>query len=353
MEPINRRDFIQRTTMATAALAIPSFSFAGVETKMGIVVHSYGFRWNSKTPSAKYPAFNSAIELLDHTAELGGAGVQVMVNGWTTDFAKKVRDRREKLGLYLEGSVGIPYKPEDVAAFEQTVVNAKEAGATILRTVTSTGRRYEAYHSPTEVEDFKKKALDAMRSIEPILKKHKVRLAVENHKDWRAPELAGAMKQLSSEWIGVTLDFGNSIALLEQPMEVIEQLAPYVVTTHVKDMAVEEYKDGFLLSEVPLGKGILDLDKIFALCLKYNPFVKFNLEMITRDPLEIPCLTNDYWSVFPDGKPTDLAKGLRMIRERESKGLPRVSQLDAEGKLAAEEQNVVECMNYSKTKLGK
>jgi hypothetical protein len=42
---------------------------------------------------------------------------------------------------------------------------------------------------------------------EPILRKHKVKLAVENHKDWRAPELASALKQLNSEWIGVTLDF--------------------------------------------------------------------------------------------------------------------------------------------------
>jgi 3-oxoisoapionate decarboxylase len=337
-------------------MSLPSslvFAANGVETKMGIVVHSYGFRWNSKTASAKYPAFTTALDLLDHTHQLGGAGIQVVVNGWATDFAKKVREKREKLGLYLEGSISVPYKADDVAAFEQTVINAKEAGATILRTVTSTGRRYEVYHSAAEVEDFKKKAMDAVRLAEPILKKHKVKLAIENHKDWKAPELAAAMKQLSSEWIGVTLDFGNSIALLEEPMSVIEQLVPYVMTTHVKDMGVEEYKDGFLLSEVPLGKGFLDLNKIFGLCLQNNQQVRFNLEMITRDPLQIPCLTDEYWSVFPEGKAIDMAKSLRMIRERTGKPLPRVSQLDAEGKLAEEEQNIIECMEYSKSKLAK
>jgi sugar phosphate isomerase/epimerase len=378
-QPLNRRAFMQMAAISTASLALPSLAAKGegvgqsnapqgshtprphvtkspphaIQTKMGIVVHSYGFRWNSKTPSAKYPGFASAVDLLEHTYEIGGAGIQVMVNGWTTDFAKKVRERREKLGLYLEGSIGVPGKQEDVAGFEQTVINSKEAGATILRTVTSTGRRYEAYHSPSEVEDFKKKALDSLRWIEPILKKHKVKLAVENHKDWKAPELAAAMKQMSSEWIGVTLDFGNSIALMEEPMEVVEQLVPYVVSTHVKDMAVEEYKDGFLLSEVPLGKGFLDLEKMFALCTKHNPQVKFNLEMITRDPLQIPCLTNDYWSVFPESKATDLAKSLRLIKEKQDEALPRVSQLDGEGKLAVEEQNVIECLDYSKSKLGK
>lgn len=352
-QPINRRSFMQLGAMGAAGLAFPSLAANAVETKMGIVVHSYAFRWNSKTPSAKYPGFASAVDLLEHTHEIGGAGVQVMVNGWTIDFAKKVRDRREKLGLYLEGSAGVPTKQEDIPAFEQTVINAKEAGCSIIRTVTSTGRRYEAYHSPAEVEDFKRKAIESLRSVEPILKKHKVKVAVENHKDWKAPELVAALKQLSSEWVGVTLDFGNSIALLEEPMEVIEQLVPYVVTTHVKDMAVEEYKDGFLLSEVPLGQGFLDLDRMFALCVKNNPQVKFNLEMITRDPLQIPCLTNDYWSVFPESKAPDLARSLRMIKDKQDKALPRVSQLDGEGKLAVEEQNVIECIDYSKSKLGR
>ncbi len=138
----------------------------------------------------------------------------------------------------------------------------------------------------------------SLQLAEPVLRKHKVKLAVENHKDWRAHELVNAMKQLNSEWVGVTLDFGNSISLIEDPMEVIETLVPFVFSTHVKDMGVEEYADGFLLSEVPLGKGFLDLAKIVALCKQHNPAVTFNLEMITRDPLEIPCLKNEYWKVF-------------------------------------------------------
>ena len=37
-----------------------------------------------------------------------------MVRDWTADFAKKLRDKREKLGLYLEGSIAVPGKAEDV-----------------------------------------------------------------------------------------------------------------------------------------------------------------------------------------------------------------------------------------------
>jgi len=343
---MERREFIQRTAAGVAALTLPSWTIAGKQTRMGIVVHSYAFRWNSKIPSAKYQGFATALDLLQHTADIGAAGIQVVVDGWDTDFAKKVRDQREKLGLYLEGSIGMPSKQEDLPAFEQNVIHAKEAGATVLRTVTSKGRRYEAYHSAAEVQDFQKKALEAIRWVEPILKKHKVKLAVENHKDWTAPELAAALKGLSSEHVGVTLDFGNSLALLEQPMDVINTLVPYVVSTHVKDMAVEEYSDGFLLSEVPLGKGIVDLDKAFAMCMKQNPKVNFSLEMITRDPLKIPYRTSEYKEVVP-AKEIDI----NSLKKKQSVSPPYVSQLSDEEKLAVEEKNIIECIDYSKKKL--
>ena len=80
---------------------------------MGIVVHSYGARWNSKVPSEKYPGFENALQLIEHCHQIGAGGVQVGVNNWTSDFAKKVRDQRENLGLYLEGSIGLPKSQEE------------------------------------------------------------------------------------------------------------------------------------------------------------------------------------------------------------------------------------------------
>ena len=268
---IDRRVFMQRAAAGAAVLALPDMPLLAKNMGMGVVVHSYGSRWNSKTASAKYPAFTSALDLLDHCHQIGAGGVQVVIKDWSADFAKSVRDKREKLGMYLEGSIGVPKTAGDVAAFEQDVIRAKEAGAQILRTVCSGGRRYEILHSAEAFADLKKNALASLKLAEPILRKHKVKLAVENHKDWRSPELVGILKQLNSEWIGVTLDFGNNMALVEDPMEVVQTLSPYVFSTHVKDMGVEDYADGFLLSEVPLGKGVLDLPAMFALCRKHNP----------------------------------------------------------------------------------
>lgn len=319
---------------------------------MGVVVHSYWTRWNSKAGSTTYPAFTTALDLLNHCHQIGAGGIQVGVKDWSADFARTVRDKREQYGMYLEGSISVPKKADDVPAFEQEVIRAKEAGAQILRTVCSSGRRYEVLHSPEAFTELKKSALASLQLAEPVLRKHKVKLAVENHKDWLAPELVAMLKQLNSEWIGVTLDFGNSMALLEDPMAVVQTLAPYVFSTHVKDMAVEEYADGFLLSEVPLGKGMLDVPKMVAICRQYNPAVTFSLEMITRDPLEIPCLKPDYWATFTDVPATELARMLQSVRQHKpATALPRTSGLSAEAYLAAEERNIVACLTYSRNQL--
>ena len=138
---IDRRTFIQKASAAAMVFSLPGIPYFLKESRMGVVVHSYGNRWNSKVESKNYPGFTNAIDLLEHCHQIGAGGIQVGVKDWTQDFAKKVRDRREKLGLYLEGSIATPQKADDVAKFEQEVVSAKEAGAKVLRTVCSSGRR--------------------------------------------------------------------------------------------------------------------------------------------------------------------------------------------------------------------
>lgn len=350
----SRRDFLKKSSLAAAAFAFP-FSALPESLKgipMGVVVHSYGIRYGSKVESQTYPAFKDAIDLIRHCHSIGAGGIQTTVGGWAEDFSKKVRDEREKLGMYLEGSIGLPKNPEDVGRFEKEVITAKEAGASVLRSVCLSGRRYENFKSASEWAVFRENSLKSIQLAEPIVRKHQVKLAIENHKDWKAAELAQLIQNLGSEWVGVTLDFGNNVSLLEEPMEVIRTLAPFAFSTHVKDMGVKSFEKGFLLSEVELGTGIVDLKEAVALCQKSNPNVTFSLEMITRDPLEIPCLEENYWTTFENPSAQQLAKILRMVRDNSyPTALPEVKNLNPEQRLAFEEENVVKCLEYSRNQL--
>lgn len=349
-----RRGFLKKSGLVAAAMAFP-FSALPESLKgvpMGVVVHSYGIRYGSKVESRNYPGFQNAIDFMKHCHSIGAGGIQTTVGGWAEDFARKVRDERENLGMYLEGSISMPKNPEDVSRFEKEVLTAKEAGASILRTVCLSGRRYENFKTKEEWIAFKANSLQSIQLAEPIVRKHQVKLAIENHKDWKATELAQIIQNLSSNWVGVTLDFGNNVSLLEEPMEVIRILAPFAFSTHVKDMGVKAYGDGFLLSEVPLGTGIVDLKEAVTLCQKYNPGVTFSLEMITRDPLQIPCLEESYWTTFDNPAAQDLAKIMRLVRDQTyPNSLPAVKNLNAEERLAFEEENVVKCLAYSRANL--
>lgn len=278
-----------------------------------------------------------AYAFLEHAHSLGAAGIQASPVG---DFAK-VRERAESLGMYVEAIVGLP-RNNDPSQFEKTVQNAKAMGATCVR-ANAGGRRYEDFSTLAEFEAFKTRAQNAIKLAVPIAEKYKIPLAIENHKDWRLDQEIAIFKSYSSEYLGACLDFGNNISLCEDPMEVVEKLAPFTITTHVKDMGVEPYDNGFLLSELRLGEGFLDLKKMISLL---RPTVRLNLEMITRDPLKVPCLTDRYWATFPDARATQLAHALHLVQQHSQK-LPRVMQLPRPELLRVMEENNKACLAYN------
>jgi sugar phosphate isomerase/epimerase len=212
------------------------------------------------------------------------------------------------------------------------------------------GRRYEVFTKPDDYPAFARAAKAALERAEPAARAARVKLAVENHKDFRTDEQLDLLRGLGSPWVGVCVDTGNNLALLEDPAATITALAPLALTVHLKDMGLEEYPDGFRLSEVPLGQGILDLSAVVAALRRGNPRVRFQLEMITRDPLLVPCLTERYWATLGRVPGRDLARTLALTRRSSTarkEPLPRVSQLDAAGQVAAEERNVRESFAFA------
>lgn len=290
-------------------------------------------------------------KLMELAAKVGAAGVHGGMTPIDFDWAKKTRQMKDELGMYLEIQTFLPR--EDPAVFEHAVQVAKAAGATSLRVVCLLGRRYELLDRPEDwnraVEGFHRQ----IRAALPIVEKYKMPLGIENHKDWLVDQQVALMKQYSSEYLGVCLDTGNNMALLDDPMETVEKLAPFTFNVHFKDMAVEEYSKGLLLSEVPLGDGLLDLKKIVATVRRAKPNVYFSLEMIVRDPLEVPCLTDKYWGTFEGRSATYLSRALSTARaNRPRRPLPKISGLTPEERLKLEFEMVDRSITYARDQLG-
>jgi hypothetical protein len=98
-----------------------------------------------------------------------------------------------------------------------------------------------------------------------------------------------------------------------------------------------------------LDKGCLDLPRMIAMVRQARPKTRFSLEMITRDPLQVPCLTDKYWTTFPERNGRYLARTLVLVQKKESsQPLPRVAQLSHEAHVRLEEENVVACLRWAR-----
>lgn len=296
---------------------------------------------------------NDANEFLEHAHALGAGGIQANLNSLESADLRKLKDRAETLGMYIETMASLPKSAVDALLFEKNLAAARSVGALAVRVAGLSGRRYENFKSLSDWQQFVTTSIDAIKRAVPIAEKHKIPIALENHKDWTLDEIVPILKTHSSEYLGSCLDFGNNMSLLDDPMAVVEALAPYAVSTHLKDMAVEEYPEGFLLSEVPFGEGMLDLKKMVAVVREARPKTRFTLEMITRDPLQIPCLTEKYWVTFPDRSGLYLAKTMAMVRNESGRleKLPRVGYQSETARRRLTEENNEICLHYSREQL--
>jgi sugar phosphate isomerase/epimerase len=103
-----------------------------------------------------------------------------------------------------------------------------------------------------------------VRSVLPACRQHGITIAMENHFSLGAREMAQLVEMVGDSHFGICLDTVNSIARLEGWREVVNTLAPYAVSLHMKDAGVQRSGVGFQIEGRPLGQGMVDLPYVLA-----------------------------------------------------------------------------------------
>ncbi|HJT43997.1 MAG TPA: sugar phosphate isomerase/epimerase [Rhizomicrobium sp.] len=343
-----RRDVMMGGAALAAALAMPAFA-AEAPSPLGScsTAMSRYLRVVRDSNGGKI----DPVRVVDHVRSLGGGGVQINVPP-DADL-KTLRARLEQHGMFLQGDAdSLSRSAADLAMFEKTLRNYKGLGADSVRIVIFSGRRYERFTNLQEYKDWKTGAMASLDACLPVAERVGIPLAMENHKDLTVDEEVEVLKKYSSPQLGALVDFGNNLSLCDDPMDVITKLAPYAKATHIKTMAVQNYPDGFLMSEVLFEDGFMDIPAMWQILKKANPAIKPVHEMITRDPLKVPVLTDKYWVTWPDRSGKYLASTLRLVSANQSKKpLPVVSNLSPEQQLQAEEDNNRRCFAWARKAL--
>jgi len=342
---LTRRSLLTTSATALAATAAP---MQKTLRHMGSAGPGLGARIRSMGP---------AWDIVEYCHEKGlGAAHTTMPAGLAPAAVAKLRGQINKYDMRLTVGLRTPRAEADLAPYEAAVKAASEMdGRVVCVHDPFSGRRYEQFKSAADFHQFDAQCKAAVRRAEPILRKYKMPLAIENHKGWRSAELAEWVKSTGSEYIGVCLDMVNNVSLIETPQQTIDTLEPYTIFVSFKDIGVDFYNDGILLSEVPLGEGLFDLPSFVARMQKKNPKMLFQLEMLTRDPLKVPIFTNDYWRVYDDKSPVpprDLAMLVDWVRKNAPrKPLPKTSGLTPPQVLALEDELNQRSIDYARANL--
>jgi sugar phosphate isomerase/epimerase len=141
-----------------------------------------------------------------------------------------------------------------------------------------------------------------------------VKIAIENHAgDMQAWELVQLIEAAGKDYVGATMDSGNAVWTIEDPMVNLEVLGPYAVTTGIRDCAVWGYEEGAEVIWTAMGDGHLDLKRYMARFAEICPGVPVQLEIISGGgPRKFPYLKDDFWKGFPKARASEFARFVAM-----------------------------------------
>jgi sugar phosphate isomerase/epimerase len=237
------------------------------------------------------------------------------------------RRRAEAMGLYLE--VGLPSPNpvrrsrelgREVAArdlaheLEPRVDALAELGCRHTRLYV--GDRHDRFRLDTPWDVQVTATVEVIRHLTPRLKERGIRVAVETHADLTADELLGIIERLDPEVAGVTLDTGNLLMRLDDPLVATERLAPFVLGTHVKDAALAFTRRGLCWQARPVGSGILPMPDMLTAIFRSRPSIALSIELHPRI-YDLPIYDPRWLGFFPRLRPEPLAAVVRLTADCE------------------------------------
>lgn len=236
--------------------------------KVGIDSYCFHRFFGEVYPFQNDPPRQITLEqFMDHAHGLGVDGVSLescfVPQRDDVGYMKSVGQRLDGYGLDrvwawghpdgLEGGKNKSEFKEMIKAFDQ----AAAIGADVMRIVGSSFTfRFENHQEQID------RLVDMLKEAVPVAKDHNIKMAVENHIDFTADECVQLLERVGTDWLGINFDTGNFARLLDDPVEGMRKLAPYVLATHIKDLKVaapdRAVTDWCFFACTPVGDGFID-----------------------------------------------------------------------------------------------
>lgn len=212
-------------------------------------------------------------------------------------------------GILPKSADGVPAAIETL---KKNIARAKAIGSPLVRCVIASER---AALPPGPEEQHLQTVLRIVRGVKTEAQAAGLKLAIEVHKDFQAWQFAQLVEEVK-DFVGIYLDTGNPVFVMEDPLQTVELLGKYALTFHLRDSVVYEHKRGVAVQWVPLGEGTIDFKAILAKAAEVcSPSIYYYIKPITgRPPAILNIYEPEFWRMFPRAKAADLARFLKLAK---------------------------------------
>lgn len=230
--------------------------------------------------------FETFLEELDEWDIDGVSLESCFVPDYSVTYLTSIKDRLDVLGLDRVYAWGHPDGLEgggNERAFEEMLSHIEHAsfiGANVMR-VTGSSLLYRFEPHGPQLERLAEMFIKAVKVAESL----HVKLAIENHIDFNSDEILQLLKDVDSPHFGVNFDSGNFLRVMDDPVQAMEKLAPYVLATHIKDLQpVKAFpvNKWCYFACVPTGLGLVDNQALHAILTRhhYSGFLAVEIDML-------------------------------------------------------------------------
>ena len=305
---MNRRQFIAASAAATAtATALPVLARTPKPLRLGLdnfAVRAMG--WN-------------ADELVDYTATLKCDSLFITdlfaFESFTPRYLREVKRHADDKGIRLYvGSwslcpTSVTFKKDWGTAAAHLALGVRVCKALespVFRVVLGSRKdRLTVGGIEARIDDMVK----FLKANKTRATDAGIKIAVENHAgDMHSLELVQLVEAAGKDWVGVNLDSGNAVWTLEDPFENLKNLAPYTLTSSLRDTMAWPSTNGFTAAWRAMGEGLVDWNKYFSHFGKVCPDAPVCIETISGFNHELKVKTEDFWKGWPKGKPKGYAQ---------------------------------------------
>ncbi|MEM9481522.1 MAG: sugar phosphate isomerase/epimerase, partial [Verrucomicrobiota bacterium] len=269
-----RRQFLRTSVLTTAAAATASHTHAVPRQKLALGYDNFAVRamgWK-------------APQLIDYTVELKVDTLFItdldafesLEENALTEIGKLAEEKGIQLylGTWSICPTSVTFKDKWGTADEHLQIGIRAAEALkspSLRVVLGNGKdRLSEGGIDARIDD----TVAVLQRNKSIAVDAGIKIGMENHAgDMHSLELVRLIEDAGTDFVGANVDSGNAVWTLEDPVENLRNLAPYALTTSLRDTAIWESENGFTAQWTAMGEGTTDLKTYFELFASECPDV--------------------------------------------------------------------------------